>query len=84
MKKIVTIIAATLALAACGEPEKSLTYFENNPEEIAATLKKCANTPGAKNCENADMASANLASRAAREARMKRAEEDKKRMLDRL
>lgn len=83
-KQIAIIIAATFALAACGEPEKSLTYFENHPEEIAPTLKKCASTPGAKNCENADMAGANLASRKSSAARMKQAEEDKKRMMDRL
>jgi hypothetical protein len=85
MKKlIVSTIVTTLALVACGEPEKSLTYFENHPEEIAVTLQKCATTPGTKNCENADMANANLASRKRSEERMRRAEEDKRKALGRL
>lgn len=85
MKKLIgSIIVSTLALVACGEPEKSLTYFENHPEEIAATLQKCATTPGAKNCENADMANANLASRKRSEERMRRAEEDKRRAMEML
>jgi len=56
MKKIVTIIIATFALVACGEPEKSAQYFVAHKDEIRPTLEKCASAPGAKNCAAAEEA----------------------------
>ena len=86
MKKIIIAISAAIALSAslsaCGEPSKSVQYFESHEAEIAPTLKRCAEAPGVKNCDEAGAAQSNLRARRHMAERQRAAEEDKRRFME--
>lgn len=86
MKKIVITISAAIALStslsACGEPSKSVQYFESHEAEIAPTIARCAKAPGVKNCDEAGDAQSNLRARRHMAERQRRAEEDKRRFME--